>query len=84
MKMRIYKEKTEKEIYFKLLQDINNISLYAVNENGTLLSTVLSIKSDGTLYLYEGIAPNIGLKLDERGKIIVKGIYTPKEDQQSI
>lgn len=37
MNMRVYKEKTEKELYFKLYQSDQDISLCAVDENGKII-----------------------------------------------
>jgi hypothetical protein len=71
MKMRIYKEKKEEELYFKLCESVQDISLCAVDENGKLLSTILSINFDGTLHLYQDIIEDIGLKLDEKGRIMI-------------
>jgi len=75
MKFEIYNEKTtEKRIFFKLVEDCEEIRLTAVNEYGEHLSRgdILSITEEGKLCLYPGINETLGLKLDRDGKIDIE------------
>lgn len=72
MKMRIYKEKKEKELCFTLQEEHDGITLNTVDENGMLMYTILTITNDGYLQLHKNIHDYLGLRTDEEGKIIIK------------
>jgi len=81
MRMKVFREKVEKELYFKLYETVSgDLSLCVVDENGKLLTTILSIERDGFLYLYEGVMSNIGLSIDAGGRIMIAKRDTTKED----
>lgn len=76
MELKVYrgKEKKEKPIYFKLSEYSNNlVILTVVDETGMEYpgGSVLSISPDG-LYLRHNVNKNIGLPLDEKGRIRIR------------
>jgi hypothetical protein len=73
MKMKIYQEKEEvNELYFRLQEDNNGITLTTVNEKGQSMYTVLSVTADGYLQLHKCIHEDNGLKIDSEGRILVR------------
>ena len=61
----------EKTTYFGLSYDgFGGVKLIARDEHGTPLSSILLIRSDGTLNKYPNIRDDIGLQLDKEGRII--------------
>ena len=74
MKFRMYEEEKrnepEEELYFKLYETHNTISLMLVNKSGDRLSdgAVLSINPSG-LHLHTNLNKNTGLPLDKNGAI---------------
>lgn len=76
MKIEIYvepKKKVEKFVYFRLVKNLDNIDLLAVNERGEDLGCgiLLSITSKGTVKLMSGLSKTIGLKVSKAGYIKV-------------
>ena len=51
-----------------------DIDLVACDSDGNKLGSpyILSITDEGTLLLYPSVNPNIGLKLDKSGRIVVE------------
>ena len=75
IKFKVFKEKEKeeepKEVYFKLKQRWNGVELVACDSNGKAFhcGNILEIKSNGTLYKYNGINKELGLSLYPNGEI---------------
>lgn len=80
VKLKIYedeKEVPDSSIYLRLCKSTegNNIELEVVGRDTgerVLSGTLLKITSNGHLELCDGIDANLGLKLDDDGKILIK------------
>ena len=71
MKFKVFDrvEEIKKEVYFRLSDEDGDIKLVACDNEGTWLWDILSIRSDGTLTRWGSIGKEIGLELDDEGKI---------------
>lgn len=73
MKFKIYGEKeAEKVVTLKLIPDeAEGVDICAVDEKGDVLRKgyIATFKPDGTLTLHSCINPDIGLALDDKGRI---------------
>jgi len=72
MNLEIYKERLKPKYYLNLRYlDKKKILLYFCDENGLdhIQGHIAEITSDGKLYLYQNIAPDLGLQLDGFGRI---------------
>jgi hypothetical protein len=69
MKMKIFTQSKEKEIYFELRYGRTGVDLCIVDTNGILSAMVLSILDTGYLHKYAGLEKNIGLQLNDNAEI---------------
>ena len=83
MKFKVFPDNrdTEKEVYFRLIQDNDGIILFAANSSGEKISggNILRIRGDGVVGLFHGISPHVGLKIEEGGfvKVEKKAVTDP-------
>ena len=67
------KEVGKKEVYLRLVKTGNIVTLTACDKNGDRLYSgdLLDILSTGKINLLENVAPDLGFKLDAKGRIII-------------
>ena len=74
MKFKVSDVSREPEVFFKLEECYDTVKLVACDKDGKKLSIdgdVLSIQKDGTLRIFLDVNPDLGLKLDDDGRIII-------------
>lgn len=74
MKFKIFNNsKKNEEVFFKLEEYFDTVKLAACDSEGNTLpdSDILSIQTDGTLRIFPYVNPTLGLKLDNKGRIII-------------
>lgn len=73
MKFKVFGVSREREVFFKLEECFDTVKLVACNREGNTLpdSDILSIQVDGTLRTFDNVGNNLGLKLDDDGRIII-------------
>jgi hypothetical protein len=72
-KFRVFDDKEAEPItYLKLVQDHDNVKLIAVDDDGTIVSNILSFTKNGYLYLNACVRQDLGFKLDNDGRLIIK------------
>lgn len=74
MKFKVFdSSKDNGEVFFKLEECYGTVKLVACNSRGNTLpdSDILSIQVDGTLRTFDNVGNNLGLKLDDDGRIII-------------
>jgi len=77
MKLEIYEEKKveeDKVVRIQLRRDRGRVFLVVVDEKGLPLTNgnILCFRSEGDLHLMPGINPDIGLDLDDEGRIKIE------------
>ena len=73
MKFKVFDISREPNVFFKLEECYDTIKLVACDSGGNTLpdSDILSIQKDGSLRTFDSVGNNLGLKLDEDGRIII-------------
>ena len=73
MKFKVFDVSREPEVFFKLEECYDTVKLVACDSEGNTLpdSNILSIQVDGTLRTFDSVGNNLGLKLDDDGRIII-------------
>ena len=74
MKFKVFdSSKNNEEVFFKLEECYDTVKLVACGRGGNTLpdSDILSIQTDGTLRTFDNVGNNLGLKLDDDGRIII-------------
>ena len=73
MKFKVFDVFRESEVFFKLEECYDTVKLVACDREGNTLpdSNILSIQVDGTLRTFDSVGNNLGLKLDDDGRIII-------------
>lgn len=75
MKLRVYNEtpeqEAEKEIFFQLQQDGEDVNLVALDKNGEYLGAVLYINKAGLFRFRASLGDKTGLPRDPSGAILM-------------
>ena len=73
MKCKVFGVPREPEILFKLEECFDTVQLVACDSEGNMLpdGNILSIQKDGSLRTFDSVSDNLGLNLDEDGRIII-------------
>ena len=73
MKCKVFDVTREPEIFFKLEECFDTVKLVACDSEGNTLpdSNILSIQVDGSLRTFDSVSDDLGLKLDNDGRIII-------------
>jgi hypothetical protein len=76
MGFKIFGQEEDKQVFLKLrpsLNDDGEVDLVAVDRDGDRVSqgSILTILNDGSLHLCSMVSTQIGLKLDEDGKVVI-------------
>jgi antitoxin component YwqK of YwqJK toxin-antitoxin module len=74
MKIKVYEdqEKESKEVFLKLVQEDDEVTIMAVDKDGDELTSIAYFSPDGKLYLIEDVDKGLGFKVDDSGQIIVE------------
>ena len=74
MKFKVFdSSKKNEEVFFKLEECYDTVKLVVCDSEGNKLpdSDILSIQQDGSLRTFDSVGNNLGLKLDDDGRIII-------------
>lgn len=73
MKCKVFGVPREPEVFFKLVECFDTVKLVVCDSEGNMLpdNNILSIQKDGSLYIFNNVSDNLGLKLDCNGRIII-------------
>jgi maltose-binding protein MalE len=74
MKLQVFGQEKKDEIIRLKLMDrgtSGDVTLVAVDKNGEIVDQgyILSIQTDGTIYLHCDVSPDLGFKLTDRGEV---------------
>ena len=73
MKCKVFGIPREPEVLFKLVELYDTVQLVVCDSEGNMLpdGNILSIQLDGSLRTFDSVGNNLGLKLDDYGRIII-------------
>ena len=73
MKCKVFGIPREPEVLFKLVEFYDTVQLVVCDSEGNMLpdGNILSIQLDGSLRTFDSVGNNLGLKLDDYGRIII-------------
>ena len=71
MKCKVFDVPREPEVFFKLEECYDTVKLVVCDSKGNMLpdSNILSIQKDGSLRTFDSVSEQLGLKLDDEGRI---------------
>ena len=73
MKFKVFDVSSDHEVFFRLEECYDTVKLVACDSEGNMLpdGNILSIQKDGSLRTFDSVSDNLGLKLDDDGRIII-------------
>ena len=74
MKLQVFnEERKELQVTLKLREMSGGVEVIVVDDNGSLLNTLLRFNTDGTITLAGSVSTDYGFKQNGDGTILVKG-----------
>ena len=68
MKLKVFNDKEDKNVYLKLRQFGDEIAIFVVSKEGIDKNFLLTISKKG-VFLCDGINKNLGFDLNEKGQL---------------